>query len=84
MPAELEYFNLWNRRVGEIPSEASRWEDFRDYYYNCIQDNDDQLYNILAELSNLDMLDNTVIVFTSDHGDMQGSNGLRGKRRFYV
>lgn len=82
VPAELEYFNLWNRRVGEIPSAASRWENFRDYYYNCIQDNDDQLYNILSELTNLKMLDNTIIVFTSDHGDMQGANGLRGKGGF--
>lgn len=82
VPAEREYFNLWNRRVGEIPSEASRWENFRDYYYNCIQDNDDQLYNILGELANLEMLDNTIIVFTSDHGDMQGANGLRGKGGF--
>ncbi|MEA4806469.1 sulfatase-like hydrolase/transferase [Acetobacterium wieringae] len=82
VPAESEYFDLWNRRVGEIPAEASRWENFRDYYYNCIQDNDDQLYNILSELSNLEMLDNTIIVFTSDHGDMQGANGLRGKGGF--
>jgi arylsulfatase len=82
VPAELEYFNLWNRRVGEIPTDASRWENFRDYYYNCIQDNDDQLYNVISELSNLEMLDNTIIVFTSDHGDMQGANGLRGKGGF--
>ncbi|WP_303871762.1 sulfatase-like hydrolase/transferase [Acetobacterium wieringae] len=82
VPAESEYFDLWNRRVGEIPAEASRWENFRDYYYNCIQDNDDQLYNILSELSNLEMLDSTIIVFTSDHGDMQGANGLRGKGGF--
>ncbi|OFV72459.1 sulfatase-like hydrolase/transferase [Acetobacterium wieringae] len=82
VPAELEYFDLWNRRVGEIPAEASRWENFQDYYYNCIQDNDGQLYNILSELSNLEMLDNTIIVFTSDHGDMQGANGLRGKGGF--
>jgi arylsulfatase len=82
VPAELEYFNLWNRRVGEIPTDASRWENFRDYYYNCIQDNDDQLYNVISELSNLEMLDNTIIIFTSDHGDMQGANGLRGKGGF--
>lgn len=82
VPADLEYFNSWNNRVGAIPSEASRWENFRDYYYNCIQDNDDQLYNILSELTNLEMLDNTIIVFTSDHGDMQGANGLRGKGGF--
>ena len=82
VPAELEYFELWNRRVGEIPSEQSRWENFQNYYYNCIQDNDDQLYNIVDELANLDMLDNTIIVFTSDHGDMQGANGLRGKGGF--
>ena len=82
VPADLEYFNSWNNRVGQIPSEESRWKNFRDYYYNCIQDNDDQLYNILSELSNLEMLDNTIIVFTSDHGDMQGANGLRGKGGF--
>lgn len=82
VPADLEYFNSWNNRVGAIPSEASRWENFRDYYFNCIQDNDDQLYNILSELTNLEMLDNTIIVFTSDHGDMQGANGLRGKGGF--
>ncbi len=80
--AHMEYYLLWNRRVGTIPSEEERWERFRDYYYNCIQDNDNSLMEILQEIINLGMLDNTIIVFTSDHGETQGSHGLRGKGGF--
>lgn len=76
------YLKLWDRRVGSIPSEEKRWERFRDYYYNCIQDSDNQLMSILKDLVSLDMMDNTIIVFTSDHGEMQGAHGLRGKGGF--
>ncbi len=70
---------LW---FGLAPNTKEEWDRYKDYYYNCIQDNDDQLMNILAELENLNMMDNTIIVFTSDHGDMQGSHNLRGKGGF--
>ncbi|MEI6308477.1 MAG: sulfatase-like hydrolase/transferase [bacterium] len=76
------YLKLWDRRVGSIPSEEIRWERFRDYYFNCIQDSDNQLMSILKELVSLDMMDNTIIAFTSDHGEMQGAHGLRGKGGF--
>lgn len=80
--AHMEYYLLWNRRVGAIPPEEERWERFRDYYYNCIQDNDNNLMDILQEIIRLGMLDNTIIVFTSDHGETQGAHGLRGKGGF--
>lgn len=34
---------------------------------------------LLNELIKLEMLNNTIIIFTSDHGEMQGAHGLRGK-----
>ena len=37
---------------------------------------------VLDELRDLGMLDNTIIVFTSDHGEMAGNHGLRGKGPF--
>lgn len=82
VPAHMEYYLLWNKRVGTIPPEETRWERFRDYYYNCIQDSDNNLMAILQEIINLGMLDNTIIVFTADHGETQGAHGLRGKGGF--
>ena len=37
---------------------------------------DDGVGQILAQLDDLGVRDNTIIVFTSDHGDMMGDHGL--------
>lgn len=42
----------------------------------CIDDN---IGRILAELRALGLLDNTVVVFTADHGDMRGEHGRQNK-----
>ncbi len=44
---------------------------------------DYQLRVVLGTLNEEGLLDGTVILFTSDHGDMLGNNGLWGKRLFY-
>lgn len=79
VPAHEEYLKLWDKSVGHIPLEAARWEAFRDFYYNSIQLNDNKIMTLLNELIKLEMLNNTIIIFTSDHGEMQGAHGLRGK-----
>lgn len=79
VPAHEEYLKLWDKSVGHIPSESSRWEAFRDFYYNSIKQNDNEIMTLLNELIRLEMLNNTIIIFTSDHGEMQGAHGLRGK-----
>jgi arylsulfatase A-like enzyme len=38
---------------------------------------------LLDHLTKTGQADNTVIIFTSDHGDMQGSHGFNNKSRFY-
>ncbi len=45
---------------------------------------DENIGRLLEALEKSDQLDNTIIVFTSDHGEMLGDHGLTGKGcRFY-
>jgi len=49
-------------------------------YYAAIETLDDCLGKILAELEKTGQLDNTILVFTSDHGDNLGSHRQIGKQ----
>lgn len=48
----------------------------RRSYYAAVSYIDDHVGRIRAKLDELNLLDNTVIVVTSDHGDMLGEKGL--------
>ena len=52
------------------------WRRIQQYYYALISHVDDQVGRILSALEHKGMLDNTVIVFTSDHGEHLGDHGL--------
>ena len=51
----------------------------QDYYFNCLTDNDRSVDTVLTELENLGMLENTIVVMTSDHGELCGAHGMSGK-----
>jgi len=58
-------------------------EDIRkDYhaYYALITLLDEQFGRLLTELDKLGIQDDTIVVYTSDHGDMLGSNGMCKKQ----
>lgn len=80
--AHVEYAKGWDKNAGHIQGTTEQWERFRDFYLNCIQDNDDYVLDLLHEVSDLGLLENTIIVMTSDHGEMEGDHGLRGKGGF--
>ncbi len=80
--AHGEYDKAWSHALGRIPLEEERWRRFNDYYVNCIRAVDAQLAQILAELDALGLAEDTIVVFTSDHGEMGGAHGLRGKGAF--
>lgn len=44
--------------------------------YGMITMIDDAIGRVLAQLENLGLADNTVVIFTSDHGDYMGDHGL--------
>lgn len=79
LPVAVSLFkNFMNRQTGVI-STAEDWKTAQDYYFNCIQDSDNHLKDLLLALVDMGMLDNSIIVFTSDHGEMGGAHGLKGK-----
>ena len=53
------------------------------YYFANISYVDDWVGALLATLDTCGMADNTVVVFTADHGDMLGERGLWYKMNFF-
>ncbi len=51
-------------------------------YYGIITEIDDWVGKILDKLDALGLADNTLIIFTSDHGEMLGAHGMREKNIF--
>lgn len=52
-------------------------------YYGLVKEVDDWVGKILNKLDELKLTDNTLIIFTADHGEMLGAHGLREKNVFY-
>ncbi|TIC85350.1 sulfatase-like hydrolase/transferase [Crenobacter intestini] len=80
--AHAEFNKAWGYTLGAIPMEEERWQRFNDFYFNSLQAVDTQLLKLLGELDALNLTDNTIVVFTADHGEMGGAHGLRGKGPF--
>jgi len=61
-----------------MQAEARR--NLAGYYAHCTA-LDDCLGELLAALGDAGLADNTIVLFTSDHGDMLGSHGLLKKQK---
>ncbi len=59
--------------------EDDAWRRFQNYYFNCIRDVDRYVDRVLTALAENNQLDDTVIIFSSDHGEMAGAQGLTQK-----
>lgn len=82
LPGGIKLYNHnWGILAGSITSHDI-WKDYQDYYFNCIQDSDNNLMNVIDALRQNGMLDDTIIIFTADHGEMHGSHALKGKGGF--
>ena len=66
----------WSRWTG---SPADHWTNGLNFYLNCIRDVDRSVATVLDTLVAGGQADRTVIIFTSDHGELAGSHGLRQK-----
>ena len=80
--AHAEFDKAWDYCLGNIPLKEANWQRFTNFYMNSIRSVDYHLNNILLELENLGLAEDTVIVFTADHGEGGGHHGLRGKGPF--
>ncbi len=80
--AHDEFDKMWGYFLGRIPLDQERWQRFNDFYINSLRAVDLQVNTILNELDALQLTDQTAFVYTSDHGEMAGAHGLRGKGPF--
>lgn len=78
-PAHRDFLLSHDALVGNIPDEAARWRRRHNYYLNCMRDVDRNIVALLDELDAAGMTDNTIVILTSDHGDMDGAHKLHAK-----
>jgi arylsulfatase len=64
------------------PGDTKSWLRHLDYYVKLQRMADESLGTVLGALEESGAYDDTIIIFTSDHGDMCGSHGLRSKGPF--
>lgn len=77
-PRDTEKDTLWH---GDLGAEQVRRS--RQGYYGSVSFVDEQVGRILQTLEARGMLDNTLILYTSDHGDMTGDHHLWRKSYAY-
>lgn len=65
---------------GALPREDTEsWNRYANYYYNCLRDADRHLRNLLWALKASGQDENTIVIFTADHGERGGAHGMRQK-----
>ena len=71
---------IMNIAYGEISyKRPDLWRRFCNYYFNCLRDVDRHMMKLIHSLEETGQMDNTIIFMISDHGEMLGQQGLRGK-----
>ncbi len=68
-------------RTEEI--EAEEGKRARAAYFACVDFLDEMLGDFLATMEHAGLLENTVIIYTSDHGEMAGEHGLWWKNTWH-
>ena len=63
-------------------NEEKTWDDWKHYasrYFAVISQTDDAVGRVLRALEETGQADNTIVIFTADHGDMAGSHRMMDK-----
>jgi arylsulfatase A-like enzyme len=75
-PAKLTMRPNWKKAAPNVPGREQIAA-----YYAATTAVDDQVGRLSRTLNELGMAEDTIVLFSSDHGDMLGSHGLRLKRK---
>ncbi len=84
--SDMHPYDQWiqaHHEVGSHPLSDDRIRRARRGYYGMVSYFDHAVGTILNELAALDMRENTVVIVTSDHGEMLGEHGMWFKRTFH-
>jgi arylsulfatase len=78
--AVRNYKVMCDGTYGRIPLERrDMWHNHVNYYLNCLIDVDRRIGSVLDALQESGQESETIIIFTSDHGEMAGAHHLRQK-----
>jgi arylsulfatase A-like enzyme len=80
--AHRRYKEFCDVAYGQIPDDEAAWMAYQNYYFNCIRDADRHMLSVLEALEKTGQAQNTIVIFTADHGEMAGAHGLRQKGPF--
>jgi arylsulfatase len=79
-PAVADYKRLCDMYYGRIPRDRrDMWHNHVNYYLNCILDVDRHIGTVLDALEASGQADDTIVIFTADHGEQGGAHHLRQK-----
>ena len=66
--------------TGPIPvNETWRWRQRHNFYLNALRDVDRHILTVLDELEDRGLASNTIVILTSDHGELGGAHQMTGK-----
>jgi len=66
----------WCLGVAQRQDDMALYRMFISYYYALVTEIDHHIGVILDELEKQGVADNTIVIYTTDHGDFVGSHGL--------
>lgn len=78
-----KWLNEWHGIDKYHVNDPESLKVVRRAYYALVTYIDDKVGQLLHELERNHLMDETIIIFTSDHGDMLGEKGMVQKRNFY-
>jgi len=83
---EMHPFNQWlqiHHMVDVYPPDEQAVRNARHAFYGMVSYFDAQVGLLMAELDRLGLRDDTLVMVTSDHGEMLGEHGMWFKRTFF-
>lgn len=84
--SECDVYNINSRPIYNHIKESLSESDCKQLiaqYYGQIKMIDESIGNIITDLKDKDLYEDTLIIFTSDHGDHLGEHGLFFKGQMY-
>lgn len=76
------YYNSNSRTKNPEYADSQKIKYMISDYYALVKEIDDWVGKILTKLDELGLAENTLVIFTSDHGEMLGAHGMREKNIF--
>ena len=80
VPENDHHADAWARLS---PEEREQITDWMRVYYAMTANLDRNVGRLLAAIDELGLRENTILIFTSDHGELFGAHGRRAKNIFY-